>query len=164
MRKLLQHFRNNQGDSNVSKMTIVAIVFVVGAILLVLTTSAFRNPVHNWFSKVTAGWFEEENGMYEADNKFLYAERNTNGTIKDAEYVCYLNDEKTRFFKLPYVNDLVDGQNGDGVCLDWNLTGAYVVSWVGDDYTLDISDDGLSINMVDIRTGQVEETFYAELP
>lgn len=59
-----QHLSNNKGDANVSKMTLIAIVFVVGAILLVLTTSAFRNPINRWFEKVTTGWFANENGMF----------------------------------------------------------------------------------------------------
>lgn len=92
MLKLQQHLRNNKGDANVSKMTIIAIAFVVGAILLVLTTSAFRNPINRWFDKVQASWFADENGMYEADNKFLFAERLENGTIKGATYIYYWED------------------------------------------------------------------------
>ena len=61
--------RNNKGDANVSKMTMIAIVFVVGAILLVLVTSAFRSPINNWFNKVTNGWFADENGI-----AYTYAE------------------------------------------------------------------------------------------
>lgn len=64
MKRFLSHIRNNRGDTNVSRMTMIAVVFVVGAILLVLTTSAFRNPINRWFGKVTNDWFSHDNGMF----------------------------------------------------------------------------------------------------
>ena len=95
---LKQHMRSNKGDANVSKMTIIAIVFVVGAILLVLTTSAFRNPINRWFDKVTAGWFQDDNGMFEADNQWLLEERHENGTYKNAVYI--IEDAADNFWIL----------------------------------------------------------------
>ena len=84
--KLRAHLKDNAGDSNVSKMTWVALVFVVGAILLVLVTSAFRNPIHRWFDKVSNDWFASENGMYEADNSLVGYKRNEHGIYEDLEY------------------------------------------------------------------------------
>lgn len=92
LKTMKNHMSSHRGDANVSKMTLVAIVFVVGAILLVLTTSAFRGPINRWFDKVQASWFADENGMFEADNAFLGVERNANGTYKDVEYVYYRPD------------------------------------------------------------------------
>ena len=89
---MFKHLKNNRGDANVSKMTLVAIIFVVGAILLVMTTSAFRGPINRWFEKVTTGWFTDSNGMFEADNAFLGVERNANGTYKGVRSVYYRPD------------------------------------------------------------------------
>ena len=146
MRKILQHIRNNKGDSNVSKMTIVAVVFVVGAILLVLTTSAFRQPINNWFSKVTAGWFADSNGMYEADNQWLFAERNANGTYKGAVYIA--ND-------APIVIDCPeDVRNGTdngpyGVSVYTNFNDVGCIGWMNPDFNVVISDDGRTITIDD---------------
>ena len=161
-KRLFKHMRSNSGDSNVSKMTIIAIAFVVGAILLVLTTSAFRNPINRWFDKVTNGWFAEENGMYEADNRFLFAERLENGTIKDATYIYYLDDAKTKWCVLPYVDDVVDGQNVEGLYFEWNALGLAGGTYVTNQYYVDISDDGRQIDIVNIATGEINETYYAE--
>ena len=98
---MFKHIKDNKGDVNVSKMTMVAIVFVVGAILLVLTTSAFRSPMNRWFEKVTTGWFASENGMYEADNPFLGYEKNANGTYKGARYICYYFDGSCNVLECP---------------------------------------------------------------
>jgi hypothetical protein len=70
MKRFLLHMRNNAGDTNVSKMIMVAIVFVVGAILLVMVTSAFRGPIDRWFETVVMDWFDNDgnNGGYSYDN------------------------------------------------------------------------------------------------
>lgn len=70
MKRFLLHMRNNAGDTNVSKMIMVAIVFVVGAILLVMVTSAFRGPIDRWFETVVVDWFDNNgnNGGYSYDN------------------------------------------------------------------------------------------------
>ena len=93
MFKMKQHLQNHNGDANVSKMTLIAIVFVVGAILLVLVTSAFRNPINRWFSTVTSDWFAKENGEFNLMlDPYANYERHTNGTIKGVKYVS-LYDE-----------------------------------------------------------------------
>ena len=83
---LKRHLRDNKGDANVSKTTVIAIVFVVGAILLVLTTSAFRNPINRWFDKVQSGWFGGDNGYYALNDPYILYERNENGSIKGLNY------------------------------------------------------------------------------
>lgn len=62
--KIKAHLRSNSGDTNISKMIMVAIVFVVGAILLVLLTSAFQGPIKGWYDHVIDEWFNHENGQF----------------------------------------------------------------------------------------------------
>ena len=64
------HLADNRGDENISKMIWVAIVFVVGAILLIMVTSAFRGPIKRWYEKVVTDWFATNgnNGGYSYDN------------------------------------------------------------------------------------------------
>ena len=90
LKYIRKHLQSNRGDANVSKMTIIAIVFVVGAILLIMTTSAFRNPINRWFGKVTAGWFADENGEFAYspfEQKTYYGDINMDGIVdeNDAE-------------------------------------------------------------------------------
>lgn len=80
-KKLREHLTGNKGDANISKMTLIAIIFVVGAILLVMTTSAFRGPINRWFSTVTNDWFASENGMFDLGIK----------------PVCYINNKEWKF-------------------------------------------------------------------
>ena len=83
-----QHLSNNKGDANVSKMTLIAVAFVVGAILLVLTTSAFKNPINRWLAKVSNDWFAEENGEFNLMLDPLAAyEKRENGTYKGLQYI-----------------------------------------------------------------------------
>ena len=63
-KKFKSHIQDNAGDSNVSKMVIVATSFVVGAILLIMVSSAFQGPIHTWFSNVTEDWFKESTGSF----------------------------------------------------------------------------------------------------
>ena len=58
--------RDNSGDENITKMIWVAIVFIVGAILLVLITSAFNGPIHDWYENVINDWFTQDgaNGSF----------------------------------------------------------------------------------------------------
>ena len=58
------HLTDNKGDENISKMIWVAIVFVVGAIMLLLITTAFKGPIKNWYNGVIDDWFNTENGAY----------------------------------------------------------------------------------------------------
>lgn len=154
--------RNNSGDANVSKMTLIAIVFVVGAILLVLTTSAFRGPIHNWFSKVTTGWFADENGMFEADNAFLGCERNENGTYKGVKYVYYYEGVLRGEFL-----SVSKAQNGPFD--DWTYSMQYYNADGSKDGlpavyfsdTCTISEDGKTIT---IGTGPFADVFVAQPP
>jgi hypothetical protein len=61
---LRAHLSDNRGDENISKMIWVAIVFVVGAILLLLITAAFDGPIKDWFKGIIDGWFNTNNGDY----------------------------------------------------------------------------------------------------
>lgn len=60
LRKLL---KDNRGDENVSKLIWVCIVFTVGAILLLLITTAFQGQISNWYKAVIDSWFNEGTGM-----------------------------------------------------------------------------------------------------
>lgn len=93
LKTMKNHMSSHRGDANVSKMTLIAIVFVVGAILLVLTTSAFRSPINHWFETVTKDWFADENGMFEADNRWLFMSKNENGTYENAVYILILGPD-----------------------------------------------------------------------
>ena len=68
LRKLLA---DNSGDENISKMIWVCIVFTVGAILLLMVTSAFENEIKTWYKSVIKSWFDESgmNGKYTAAAK-----------------------------------------------------------------------------------------------
>lgn len=70
MKQLNDLLKSNSGDENVSALLWVAIAFVVGAILLILISSAFQGPIHNWFEGVIKSWFNENNGdfTYGIDN------------------------------------------------------------------------------------------------
>lgn len=58
--------RDNSGDENITKMIWVAIVFIVGAILLVMVSTAFNGPIHDWYQKIINGWFDKNgsNGVF----------------------------------------------------------------------------------------------------
>lgn len=58
------HLTDNKGDENISKMIWVAIVFVVGSIMLILITAAFKGPISEWYNGVIKGWFDTKNGAY----------------------------------------------------------------------------------------------------
>lgn len=62
--QIKEHLSSNSGDTNISKMIMVAIVFVVGAIILVLTTSAFQGPIKGWYDHVVDEWFNHKNGQF----------------------------------------------------------------------------------------------------
>ena len=146
---MLKHLKSNKGDANVSKMTLVAIIFVVGAILLVMTTSAFRGPINRWFEKVTTGWFADSNGMFEADNQFLGYEKNANGTYKDVTYICYSSDGSYIVLSATGVAEATNGEV-EGWCF---LHNAYDANghplWGGEyiDVTCSISPDGKTITI-----------------
>ena len=154
LQAIRKHMRSNAGDSHVSKMTIIAIVFVVGAILLVLTTSAFRSPVNNWFSKVTAGWFADNNGMYEADNPLIYFVKNENGTYQGVTY--YKWDKAAQmYFVIKNPEALQNGAASERIPVDYyDADGSYQGS--GTIYNsinpnIYIHDDGIEIDVFNSR-------------
>ena len=145
--RIKNHFKNHSGDANVSRMTLIAIVFVVGAILLVLTTSAFRNPINRWFETVTKDWFADDNGMYEADNPFLYLEKNENGTYKGLNYRLDVGNGDYWYIDDP--DALINGQSSANVHLTMELLGNPVFGYAPFDATVEISADGKTITMGD---------------
>ena len=68
LKDLRKLFADNSGDENISKMIWVCIVFTVGAILLLMVTSAFENEIKTWYKSVITSWFDGSglNGKYEA--------------------------------------------------------------------------------------------------
>lgn len=145
LQAMRKHMRSNAGDSHVSKMTIIAIVFVVGAILLVLTTSAFRNPVNNWFSKVTAGWFADENGMFEADNPLMMYPKNPNGTYQNAQYV---SRNPNGYWVLECASELVMGGEVKGYYfVRYNQQGERLGTSTFMAGTASLSDDGMVLTV-----------------
>lgn len=145
LQAMRKHMRSNAGDSHVSKMTIIAIVFVVGAILLVLTTSAFRNPVNNWFSKVTAGWFADENGMFEADNPLMMYPKNPNGTYQNAKYV---SRNPNGYWVLECASELVMGGEVKGYYfVRYNQQGERLGTSTFMAGTASLSDDGMVLTV-----------------
>ena len=61
-KQIKQHLRENCGDENVSKMTWVAIVFLVGTTLFMLTIAAFKGPIQTWYTDMVAPWFSGDRG------------------------------------------------------------------------------------------------------
>ena len=157
---LKKHLQSNKGDANVSKMTLIAVVFVVGAILLVLTTSAFRNPINRWFAKVSNDWFASENGEFNLmDSQFAMYERNENGTIKGVKYICTDGDRR---YVLIGAESL---KNGEFSAWRWNVcdaNGNPVDEWHWDTSgTPTISDDGSTITWGADGYGWDNMTFVA---
>ncbi len=62
MKHINKYLFNNDADENISKMIIVAIAFVVGAILLVILASAFKGPIAEWWKGVINEWFNDDTG------------------------------------------------------------------------------------------------------
>ncbi|MBQ2184580.1 MAG: hypothetical protein II399_08065 [Lachnospiraceae bacterium] len=62
MREIKKLMLDNTADENISKMIWIAIVFVVGAIILVLIASSFRGPIKDWWKKTVEEWFNPRTG------------------------------------------------------------------------------------------------------
>lgn len=166
LQAMRKHMRSNAGDSHVSKMTLIAVVFVVGAILLVLITSAFRNPINRWFDKVQASWFNDQNGEFNLMlNPLENYEKNTNGTYKEIKY-GYIN-EYGNYICLKNPESLVF----DTVVTNTYYTESYHDNWDkfgngmsgGYSHTMHISEDGQVITMVNMW-GKVVNTYTAIVP
>lgn len=65
-RTIINLMKDHSGDENITKMVWIAIVFIVGAILLVMVSTAFNGPIHDWYQKVINGWFDKNgsNGVF----------------------------------------------------------------------------------------------------
>lgn len=166
MQFLRKHFKSNSGDSNVSKMTWVALVFVVGAILLVLITSAFRNPINRWFDKVQASWFNHENGEFGLLNQQYMYDMNENGTYKNVRYIHY-NEKYNYYIVLNAVESFENGQivkryKYDYYTADWKPDGTGGTGSSIAQIPVTISDDGKTITFHHDKSEDV--TFTAELP
>lgn len=156
LKYLKQHLRDNKGDANVSKMTLIAIVFVVGAILLIMMTSAFRGPIKDWWQSRAADWFKSENGAfaYEIDPFEAY-ERNENGTYKGLRYRCHMQGDDYWYIAFPA--SLQHGQNAADVDLEMEIFGNLILGYAGYEDTVYISEDGKTITIG-------EEVYEAYIP
>ena len=155
LRWIKSHLHDNKGDANVSKMTIIAIAFVVGAILLTLTTSAFRNPINRWFSNVTAQWFDSTNGEFNRmDSPFANYERRENGTLKGVVYRAYYGDS---YYEIDMNMDLIQHGIYNDIGASYIENGRYKWTEFGGGHT-EISADGTTI------TVDGYETFVAYIP
>ena len=168
MQFLRKHFKSNSGDSNVSKMTWVALVFVVGAILLVLITSAFRNPINRWFDKVQASWFNHENGEFGLLNQQYMYDMNENGTYKNVRYIHY-NEKYNYYMVLTEVDTYENGSTTkrytyDCYTADWQPKSTGSTGSSHAKIPVIISDDGKTITFVDEKSSTPYTTFAAEIP
>lgn len=155
IKNLKQHLLDNRGDENTSKMIWVAIVFVVGAILLLLITTAFKEPIQNWYENTIAEWFAEKNGQYCSD-EFAAYEKNANGTYKDLEYILHLDDG--RYVVVQDVEYLTNTTNDMFVdVIEYSTDGIASPRSVVLSCGVSISNDG-SYVVVD------NERYYAQLP
>lgn len=149
LKQIKAHAKNNSGDANVSRITLIAIVFVVGAILLVLTTSAFRQPINNWFDKVTASWFKDSNGMFEADNQWLFEAQNENGTYSGAIYIMKLGTEGWIVLDMPEGlrngTEHAGSQGKHGASTSSYIAGNHTIGWLNKSMECVISSDGRTI-------------------
>ena len=153
LQKLRKHIANHQGDANVSRMTMIAIVFVVGAILLVMTTSAFRNPINRWFKTVSNDWFDGANGEYNLSSQLYMYDRNENGTYQGVQYVHYF--ENGQYEILKHVENATNGTMADWgtLMIDWyNADGQFVASFGSNPGgNCSISEDGTRITVDNIE-------------
>lgn len=64
---IINLMNDNSGDENIVKMVWIAIVFIVGAILLVMISTSFNGPIHDWYQKIINGWFDKNgsNGSFQ---------------------------------------------------------------------------------------------------
>ena len=152
-----KHLSTNNGEASTSKMMWVAIIFVVGAILLLLITTAFKGPIQEWYENTAAEWFNGENGQYSHDEWAIY-EKNENGTYKGLEYIGY-NQDGTYCVLKTDVSKLVDGSTSEDCGYyeynaDGTSTGRMPVYFNAD---IEISPDGKTITV----DGDV---YHAQLP
>lgn len=146
MKTLYKHLKSNRGDVNVSKATLVAIVFVVGAILLVMTTSAFRGPITAWIQTRVNDWFKAENGAFEYKiDPFEAYERNENGTYKGLYYRCHMEGDDYWYVSFP--ESVRNNQDAADVALKMVVCGNPILGYGPNNETVEISPDGKTITM-----------------
>lgn len=153
---IIEHLCDNRGDENISKMTWVAIIFVVGAILLLLTTTAFKEPIKNWYDDTVVEWFSAEHGQYSYDEWSTY-EKNENGTYKGMQYVLYF--PSGGYQVMMYPSEAVHNGNADECYMmtydaNGNWDGCY---WNYMSGTIQISNDGKTITIDG-------DEYHAQLP
>lgn len=94
------HLCDNDGLVATPNMILIAIAFVIGSIVLVTTTAAFKEPIQQWYETTVVEWFAGENGQYSYDEWAAY-EKNENGTYKGLDYVLYLSNGKYVVLRSP---------------------------------------------------------------
>ena len=159
---MFRHLKDNKGDANVSKMTLIAIVFVVGAILLILITSAFRNPINRWFETVTKDWFADKNGEFKLMiDPFDMYERGSNGLYTDLEY-SFIEEETGRRYVLQGVATMQETTNSSRY-VSWKIyyPNGQVYESSGPN-VITFSDDGKTVTIGTTYTTQ--RVFEAQLP
>lgn len=62
---LRNHLRDNRGDESTARLTWIAIVFVVAAIILIIMTSSFEGPILQYTENVNNDWFNANTGDFQ---------------------------------------------------------------------------------------------------
>lgn len=149
------HLCDNDGLVATPNMILIAIAFVIGSIVLVTTTAAFKEPIQQWYETTVVEWFAGENGQYSYDEWAAY-EKNENGTYKGLNYVLQFDNGKYVVIDSPgdlyNTSDLTDvfvtEYNADGKAIRYPC---YFVD------KIKISSDGRSITLDD-------QVYHAQLP
>ena len=63
--RMRNHLRDNRGDESTARLTWVAIVFVVAAIILIIMTSSFEGPILQYTENINNEWFNANTGDYQ---------------------------------------------------------------------------------------------------
>jgi hypothetical protein len=63
--RMRNHLLDNRGDESTARLTWIAIVFVVAAIILIIMTSSFEGPVLQYTENVNNDWFNANTGDYQ---------------------------------------------------------------------------------------------------
>lgn len=156
IQRIKQHLQENDGMVATPNMILIAIVFVTGSVVLVMTTSAFNGPINEWYTDTVEEWFTEENGQYSYDAWAAY-ERNENGTYKGMQYVLYFPNGSCQIMMYP--EEAVHNGNADECYMmsydaNGNWDGSY---WNYMSGTVQISNDGKTITIDG-------DEYHAQLP
>lgn len=63
--RMHNHLLDNRGDESTARLTWIAIVFVVAAIILIIMTSSFEGPILQYTENVNNDWFNANTGDYQ---------------------------------------------------------------------------------------------------